>query len=107
MNTVGEEIENWRAGRVKPLCVFSAQGRSYTLGDPAHISAVQVSSAAERGVDLCYRSTYGVLAPADSPPQAVAEGAELLSGVSATDDWQAFLARRTPQCRLPGVSPVR
>jgi tripartite-type tricarboxylate transporter receptor subunit TctC len=92
VNSAGEEIENWLAGRVKPLCVFSAQGRDYTLGPPARISAAHVPSAVVQGVDVCYRATYGVLAPVDCPARDVAEGAVLLAKVSATDDWQAFLA---------------
>ncbi len=92
VNSAGEEIENWRAGRVRPLCLFSEHARTYTGATPAGVGAVEVPSAAAQGVDLCYRSTYGVLAAADCPQRDVREGAQLLANVCATDDWQAFLA---------------
>lgn len=92
VNAVGEELENWLAGRTRPLCVLSDANQIYRLNLEGIATTVCVPTAASQGLDVSYRSAFGVMAGASSDESTISRHAEAFACVAATDAWRAFLA---------------
>jgi putative tricarboxylic transport membrane protein len=92
VNAAGEEMENWLAGRTRPLCVLSDADQTYRLNLDGIGTTVCVPTASSQGIDVSYRSAFGVMAGPSSDESAIGRHAEAFARVTATDAWRAFLA---------------
>lgn len=93
-NNPNENVGQWKAGQVKPLCVFSPvrlaksepifEGKGW--GD--------IPTCKEAGLPLeTFQMPRTVWLPADVPADAVAFYADVMEKVSKTPEWQEFVAR--------------
>lgn len=93
-NNPNENIGQWKAGQVKPLCVFSPA--RLAKGEPVHDGKGwgDVPTCKEAGLPLeTFQMPRTVWLPADVPADAVTYYADLLEKVSKTPEWKEFVTR--------------
>lgn len=93
-NNPNENIGQWKAGQVKPLCVFSPV--RLAKGEAVHDGKGwgDIPTCKEAGLPLeTFQMPRTVWLPADVPADAVAYYAGLLEKVSQTPEWKEFVTR--------------
>ena len=100
VNNPNENVGQWKAGQVKPLCVFSPV--HLPKSEPVHDGRGwgDIPTCKEAGLPLeTFQMPRTVWLPADVPADAVAYYADLMEKVSKTPEWQEFLTRtsQTPK----------
>jgi putative tricarboxylic transport membrane protein len=91
-NNPAENVAQWRAGRVRPLCVFSRQ--RLTLADKVHdgVGWSDIPTSTEAGIGPEeFRMPRTVWLPARTTDAQAAFWTEILSRVRGTPEWQAWL----------------
>jgi putative tricarboxylic transport membrane protein len=100
-NNPNENIGQWKAGQVKPLCVFS----------PARLAKSEpvfegkgwgdIPTCKEAGLPLdSFQMPRTVWLPAEVPADAAAFYADVLEKVSKTPEWAEFVARTAQTARF-------
>ena len=100
VNNPNENVGQWKAGQVRPLCVFSPV--KLPKSEPVHDGKGwgDIPTCKEAGLPLeTFQMPRTVWLPADVPADAIAYYADLLEKVSKTPEWQDFLTRtsQTPR----------
>ncbi|HWI14394.1 MAG TPA: tripartite tricarboxylate transporter substrate binding protein, partial [Burkholderiales bacterium] len=92
VNNPNENISQWRAGQVKPLCVFSKQRMAYKDKVTAGMSWSDIPTCKESGVNVEeFRMPRMVYAHASIKPEHMAYYIGLFKKVAETAEWKAFL----------------
>ncbi|WP_134726273.1 Bug family tripartite tricarboxylate transporter substrate binding protein [Paracoccus luteus] len=94
VNNPNENIGQWQAGAIRPLCVFSP--RRMAAGEPVFDGKGwgDIPTCAEQGVAIdSYQMPRTVWLPAGVPPEATAFYADLLKKVSETPEWADYVAK--------------
>ena len=95
-NNPSESVGQWRAGAVRPLCVFSPTRSDYTAKvSPDGKSWADVPTAKEAGVDVEYLMLRGIFLPGSCKPEQVAYYTNLLKKVVETPEWKDYLERNS------------
>lgn len=97
VNNPNENLGQWQAGAIKPLCVFSPQRMAES--EPVHgdMGWHDIPTCMEEGVNIqSYQMPRTVWAPAGVPEEALAYYTELMRQVSETPEWQEYV-RNTSQ----------
>lgn len=100
-NNPNENIGQWKAGQVKPLCVFSPTrlAKSEPVFDGKGWG--DIPTCKEAGLPLdSFQMPRTVWLPAEVPADAVAFYAEVLEKVSKTPEWAEFVARTAQTARF-------
>lgn len=100
-NNPNENIGQWKAGQVKPLCVFSPT--RLPKGEPVHDGKGwgDIPTCKEAGLPLeTFQMPRTVWLPADVPADAVAFYADVMEKVSKTPEWQEFVTRTSQTSRF-------
>jgi putative tricarboxylic transport membrane protein len=100
-NNPNENIGQWKAGQVKPLCVFSPArlAKSEPIFDGKGWG--DIPTCKEAGLPLdSFQMPRTVWLPAEVPADAVAFYAEVLEKVSKTPEWAEFVARTAQTARF-------
>ena len=93
VNNPSENLAQWRAGQVRPLCVFDRERlpfREKIAGDTAW---ADVPTCKERGLDVEYTMLRGFLLPGGATEEQVAFYVDLLQKVTETPEWQEYVER--------------
>ena len=91
-NNPAENVGQWRAGRVRPLCVFNP--RRLTLTEKVHngVGWSDIPTSTEAGIGPAdFRMPRTVWLPARTTDAQAAFWTQLLDRVRATPEWQAWL----------------
>ncbi len=93
-NNPNESIGQWKAGQVRPLCVFSPA----RLPKGANVTASQgwqdIPTCKEEGIAIDqFQMPRTVWLPAGAPADAVAFYAGVLKKVSDSDEWKEYITR--------------
>lgn len=93
-NNPSESVGQWKAGTVRPLCVFSPK----RMAAGAKVTATEgwgdVPTCREAGVPLDeYRMPRTVFTPARVPDEVTAYYVALLEKVRATPEWRDYIER--------------
>ncbi|WP_026076056.1 Bug family tripartite tricarboxylate transporter substrate binding protein [Noviherbaspirillum massiliense] len=92
VNNPNENISQWRAGQVKPLCVFSPERMKYHDKVTAEAGWSDIPTCKEQGVNIDeYRMPRTVYMPAGVKPEQVSYYVNLLKKVSETPEWKSYL----------------
>lgn len=100
-NNPNENIGQWKAGQVKPLCVFSPArlAKSEPIFDGKGWG--DIPTCKEAGLPLdSFQMPRTVWLPAEVPADAVAFYSEVLEKVSKTPEWAEFVARTAQTARF-------
>jgi len=91
VNNPIEAVAQWRAGQLRPLCVFDDQrmaGKDPLAGGK---SWSDIPTCKEAGVPTDYLMLRGIFMPAGVTPDQVAFYVDLLKKVRETQDWKDFI----------------
>jgi tripartite-type tricarboxylate transporter receptor subunit TctC len=92
VNNPIEAVAHWRAGKLRPLCVFDSKKLDYhdkIAGDLAWDSIPTCKSA---GVDVEYLMLRGFFAPPGISKEAVAYYVDLMKKVRETPEWKKLMS---------------
>jgi tripartite-type tricarboxylate transporter receptor subunit TctC len=94
VNNPNENISQWRAGQVKPLCVFAKERMKYTQKVTATMAWSDIPTCKEKGLPIDqYQMPRVIYMSAAVKPDPQAFYADVFKKVSQTPEWQEFLAK--------------
>jgi putative tricarboxylic transport membrane protein len=92
LNNPNENISQWRANQVRPLCVFSKERMRYKEKVTASMSWSDIPTCVESGLGIeDYKMPRAVYIAAGTTPDQVNFYVKLLKKVSETPEWKAYL----------------
>ena len=91
VNNPIEAVAQWRAGKLRPLCVFDAKALPYTDKVAGDKSWADIPTCKSQGLDIEYVMLRGVFMPAGVPKDAVDFYVELFKKVRATPEWAQLM----------------
>ncbi len=91
VNNPIEAVSQWKAGKLRPLCLFDAKRSIYTAKVTADQSWADIPSCKESGVDVTYQMLRGVFMPPGVKQEEVDFYIDLFKRMMATDDWKKFM----------------
>ncbi len=91
VNNPIEAVSQWKAGALRPLCIFDSQRSTYTSKVTATMSWADIPTCKEAGIDVQYQMLRGIFMGPGAKPEQVAYYVDLLKKVIATDDWKKFM----------------
>ncbi len=95
-STVNNPIEaesHWRAGKLRPLCVFDKQPMPYKAKLTATQGWGDIAPCASAGLPADYLMLRGVFMPPGVTPEQVKFYLDLFAKVRALPEWKDFLAK--------------
>jgi tripartite-type tricarboxylate transporter receptor subunit TctC len=93
VNNPIEAVAQWRAGKVRPLCVFDNERMPYEDKVTSDMSWKDIPTCRESGVDLEYLMLRGIFMPAGVTDEQVAFYVDLFSKVRETEEWKSFMSK--------------
>jgi putative tricarboxylic transport membrane protein len=91
VNNPIEAVSQWKAGALRPLCLFDTKRSIYTQKVTADMAWSDIPTCQESGVDTHYQMLRGIFMPPGVTPQQVAFYVDLFKKVMATEDWKKFM----------------
>ncbi|WP_375461946.1 Bug family tripartite tricarboxylate transporter substrate binding protein [uncultured Enterovirga sp.] len=93
VNNPIEAVAQWRAGELRPLCVFDSKRipPSPPLGEGKSWS--DVPTCKESGLDIEYLMLRGIFMPPKATPDQIAYYVELFRKVRETPEWKDFMEK--------------
>jgi tripartite-type tricarboxylate transporter receptor subunit TctC len=93
VNNPIEAVSQWKAGNLKPLCVFDEQRMSYGDKVTETMAWSDIPTCKESGVDFSYLMLRGIFTVPDAPKEAVDYYVSVLDKVRETPEWKEFMAK--------------
>jgi putative tricarboxylic transport membrane protein len=93
VNNPIEAVAQWRAGNLRPLCVFDDQRMPYKEKVTKDMSWNDIPTCKEAGVDTDYVMLRGIFMAGGVTPDQVKYYTDLLEKVRATPDWKDFMEK--------------
>jgi putative tricarboxylic transport membrane protein len=91
VNNPIEAVSQWKAGALRPLCIFDSKRSVYTNKVTADMAWSDIPTCKEAGVDTQYQMLRGIFMAPGVKPEHVAFFVDLFKKVMATDDWKKFM----------------
>ena len=91
VNNPIEAVAQWRAGQLRPLCVFDDERMPYKAKVTATMSWNDIHSCKEAGVGVDYLMLRGIFMPAGVTKDQVDFYVDLFKKVRETPDWKKFM----------------
>jgi putative tricarboxylic transport membrane protein len=91
VNNPIEAIAQWRAGALRPLCVFDNDRMPYKAKVTDAMSWNDIPSCKEAGVDVDYLMLRGIFMPGGVTKDQVDYYVDLFKKVRETPDWKKFM----------------
>jgi len=91
VNNPIEAVSQWKAGALKPLCIFDSKRSTYTAKVTAGMAWSDIPTCKEAGVPTEYQMLRGIFMAPDVKPEQVAFYVDLFKKVMATDDWKQLM----------------
>jgi putative tricarboxylic transport membrane protein len=93
VNNPIEAVAQWRAGTLRPLCVFDADRMPYKEKVTATMSWNDIPTCKEAGVPTDYVMLRGIFMAPGVTPDQVAFYVDLLKKVRETPDWKEYMEK--------------
>ena len=93
VNNPIEAVAQWRAGKLRPLCVFDDHRMPYKAKVTDTQSWNDIPTCKEAGVPTDYVMLRGIFMPPNVPKEAVDFYVELFKKVRETTDWKEYMER--------------
>ena len=90
VNNPIEAVAQWRAGKLRPLCVFDSKRMPYKAKVTADMSWSDIPTCKESGLPVEYLMLRGIFMPAGVTKAQVDYYVDLFKKVRETPDWKAF-----------------
>ena len=91
VNNPIEAVQHWKAGNLRPLCIFDAKRSAYTGKVTADMAWSDIPTCTESGLPVEYQMLRGIFMPGGVTPEQVAFYVDLFQKVRATDEWKKFM----------------
>ncbi len=93
VNNPIEAVAHWRAGKLRPLCVFDTQRMPYKAKITETMSWSDIPTCREAGIPVDYLMLRGIFMPGGVSAEQVAFYIELFRKLRATPDWKEFMEK--------------
>ena len=93
VNNPSENLEVWRAGQVRALCVFDKERIAYKAKVAGDLSWNDVPTCKEEGLDIQYLMLRAMFLPGKVSAEQTAFYVDLFKKVAETDEWKSFMAK--------------
>jgi putative tricarboxylic transport membrane protein len=93
VNNPIEAVSQWKAGNLKPLCVFDEQRMSYTEKITETMAWSDIPTCKEAGIDFSYLMLRGIFTVPGAAKDAVDYYIGVLDKVQQTPEWKDFMAK--------------
>jgi tripartite-type tricarboxylate transporter receptor subunit TctC len=93
VNNPIEAVAQWRAGKLRPLCVFDAQRMPYTAKITEKQAWSDIPTCKQGGIDVTYLMLRGIFMPPGVGAEQVKFYVDLLGKVRQTPEWKEFMER--------------
>jgi tripartite-type tricarboxylate transporter receptor subunit TctC len=108
VNNPNENIGQWKAGMVRPLCVFSTERMAAGPKVTKDMSWSDIPLCKDSGVPIStYQMPRTVWLPAKASPDAVAFYTQMLKKVSETPEWKSYIDKTSQSDRFMSGDEVR
>ena len=94
VNNPSENLEVWRAGQVRPLCVFDKERIAYTGKVTATQSWHDIPTCKEEGLDVQYLMLRAMFLPGKVSPEQTAFYVDLFKKVSETPEYKDYMEKQ-------------
>lgn len=91
VNNPIEAVAQWRAGGLKPLCIFDAKRSTYTRKVTSNQAWSDVPTCKEGGLDVQYQMLRGIFTTPGATQDQVNFYLDLFKKVAATPEWKEFM----------------
>jgi tripartite-type tricarboxylate transporter receptor subunit TctC len=91
VNNPIEAVSQWKAGNLRPLCIFDAKRSIYKDKVTATMAWSDIPTCKEVGVNTEYQMLRGIFMSPEAKPEQVAYFVDLFKKVMATDEWKKFM----------------
>jgi tripartite-type tricarboxylate transporter receptor subunit TctC len=91
VNNPIEAVAQWRAGKLRPLCVFDSKPLNYKDKITADMAWSDIPTCKSQGVDVEYLMLRGFFMAPGASKDEVAFYADLLKKVRETPEWQKLM----------------
>ncbi|MGH8621760.1 MAG: Bug family tripartite tricarboxylate transporter substrate binding protein [Burkholderiales bacterium] len=92
VNNPIEAVAQWRAGKLRPLCVFDGSRMPYKNKVTETLSWNDIPTCKELGIPMEYVMLRGIFMPPGVAPDVVSFYVELFRKVRATEEWKKLMA---------------
>jgi len=93
VNNPIEAVAQWRAGSLRPLCVFDDKRMSYKAKVTDTMAWSDIPTCMESGIPMDYQMLRGIFMPAGVTADQRAYYVELMRKIRATPDWIDFMEK--------------
>ncbi len=93
VNNPIEAVAQWRAGQLRPLCVFDAKRMPYKTKVTKDMSWADIPTCKEKGMDIEYLMLRGIFMPGGVTPDQTQYYVDLMRKVRETPDWKDFIEK--------------
>jgi putative tricarboxylic transport membrane protein len=93
VNNPLEAVAQWRAGALRPLCIFDNKRSSYKDKVTDTMSWADIPTCKESGVNVEYQMLRGIFMPSGVTQAQVNYYVDLFKKVMATPDWKDFMEK--------------
>jgi tripartite-type tricarboxylate transporter receptor subunit TctC len=91
VNNPIEAVAQWRAGALRPLCVFDSKPLPVKDKIAGDLSWADIPSCKSQGLDIEYLMLRGIFMPAGVPKEAVDYYVQLMNKVRTTPEWAQLM----------------
>jgi putative tricarboxylic transport membrane protein len=93
VNNPIEAVAHWRAGKLRPLCIFDEKRSTYTDKVTDTTAWSDIPTCREAGLGVDYQMLRGIFMPAGVSNEQVQFYVDLFKKVQATPDWKDFMEK--------------
>jgi putative tricarboxylic transport membrane protein len=93
VNNPIEAVSQWRAGELRPLCVFDSERMPFTEAVADGKSWADVPTCIESGLPIEYKMMRGIFTTPGASEEQVTYYLGVLEKVRGTPEWEEFIAR--------------
>jgi len=94
VNNPSENLEVWRAGQVRALCVFDKERIAYTSKVTSAQSWHDIPTCKEEGLDVQYTMLRAFFLPGKVTPEQTAFYVDLLKKISQTAEYKDYMEKQ-------------
>ena len=91
VNNPIEAVAQWRAGKLRPLCVMDDERMPYKTKVTDTMSWNDIPSCKQSGIDVDYLMLRGIFMPAGASKEQVDYYVDLFKRIRETADWKKFM----------------
>jgi len=91
VNNPIEAVAQWRAGNLKPLCVFDSKPMPYKEKITKDMAWGDIPTCKSQGLNVEYLMLRGIFMPGGATPDMVKYYVDVLNKVRETPEWKKFM----------------